>query len=141
MFYDKRNTAALQTLCPTAHDHALAPLAECERTGLNLLITQGYRSSFQQNIDYGHGRWLPGRIVTNSKGGWSFHQYSVAFDFVPEWKGVLHWEDGACIEKIAAIFKKYGWEWGGDWVGFKDSLHLQFTLGHDINWFRAGHTI
>lgn len=140
MFYDKRNTIALQSLTPTAHTAAVAPLAECAAAGLNFLITQGYRSSLQQDWDYGSGRWRPGRIVTNARGGWSFHQYRVAFDFAPEWQGKLHYEDGHAIEKIAAIFKKHGWEWGGNWVGFKDALHLQFTGGHDIQWFRAGHT-
>lgn len=141
MYYEKRNMAAVDSLCPKAREKFMLAYRDCNIHGLNFLVVQGYRSSFQQNLDYGKGRWLPGRIVTNAKGGWSLHQYRVAFDFAPEWQGKLHYEDAAAIAKIASIFKNHGWEWGGDWPGFKDSLHLQFTEGHDINWFRAGNLL
>ena len=34
--------------------------------------------------------------------------------------------------ECVAIFKKYGWEWGGDWTKFKDLPHFQKTLGYSI---------
>jgi peptidoglycan L-alanyl-D-glutamate endopeptidase CwlK len=30
------------------------------------------------------------------------------------------------------VFKKYGWEWGGDWTSFKDYPHFQKTFGKSI---------
>jgi peptidoglycan L-alanyl-D-glutamate endopeptidase CwlK len=32
--------------------------------------------------------------------------------------------------ECVAIFKKYGWEWGGDWKKFKDAPHFQKTFGY-----------
>lgn len=28
------------------------------------------------------------------------------------------------------VFKSNGWEWGGDWVSFKDQRHLQIDYGY-----------
>jgi peptidoglycan L-alanyl-D-glutamate endopeptidase CwlK len=33
--------------------------------------------------------------------------------------------------EVVAIFKKYGWEWGGEWR-FKDYPHFQKTFGYSI---------
>jgi peptidoglycan L-alanyl-D-glutamate endopeptidase CwlK len=40
--------------------------------------------------------------------------------------------------EIVGIFKRYGWEWGGDWR-FKDDPHFQKTFGKSINELLALH--
>ena len=44
-------------------------------------ITQGLRTIQEQNDLYALGRTKPGKIVTNAKGGYSWHNFGLAFDF------------------------------------------------------------
>lgn len=81
--------------------------------------------------------------VTNAKAGQSFHNYGLAVDIVllndsdgngsfdsASWDvfkdfdkdGIADWQE------VVKVFKKYGWEWGGDWR-FKDMPHFQKTFG------------
>lgn len=79
--------------------------------------------------------------VTKAKAGQSYHNYGLAVDIVlltdngkkASWNTVADFdEDGkADWAEIVAIFKKYGWQWGGEW-NFKDNPHFEKTLGY--NW-------
>ena len=81
--------------------------------------------------------------VTNAKAGQSFHNYGLAVDIVllndsdgngsfdsASWDvfkdfdkdGIADWQE------VVKVFKKHGWEWGGDWR-FKDMPHFQKTFG------------
>ena len=46
--------------------------------GIQLRITQGYRSIAEQDALYAQGRTAPGEIVTNARGGQSYHNYGLA---------------------------------------------------------------
>src|SRR5690606_7828810 len=46
--------------------------------GIQLRITQGYRSIAEQDALYAQGRTAPGEIVTNARGGQSNHNYGLA---------------------------------------------------------------
>ena len=80
--------------------------------------------------------------VTKAKGGQSYHNYGLAIDIVliidkdgngsyetASWDVKTDFDgDGkADWMEIVAIFKRYGWEWGGDWK-FYDAPHFQKTL-------------
>ena len=40
-------------------------------------------------------------------------------------------EDGkADWTEVVEVFKKYGWEWGGNWSSIKDYPHFQKTFGY-----------
>lgn len=77
--------------------------------------------------------------VTNAKGGQSIHNYGLAFDIVllvnngktASWDTVKDFDkDGkADWMEVVNIFKKHGWEWGGDWKSFKDKPHLEKSFG------------
>jgi len=78
--------------------------------------------------------------VTNAKGGMSYHNYGLAIDIVLIVDGKsASWEikkdfdgDGkADWMEVVAIFKSFGWEWGGDWRFF-DAPHFQKTLGYSV---------
>ena len=140
MFYDARNNAAVLTLVPIVQGKANDILWWCKQNGIEILITQGFRSWSGQAWDYASGRFRPGSIVTRAKPGYSFHQYGVAFDFVPtDLSGGIHYNDMNRIQQVAHFAKSQGWEWGGDWPEpATDNPHLQFTQGHDINFFRNG---
>lgn len=77
--------------------------------------------------------------VTNAKGGMSYHNYGLAIDIVflvngkAVWdvKSDFDWDGKSDWMEVVAIFKSFGWEWGGDWQ-FKDSPHFQKTFGHSV---------
>lgn len=109
------------------------------------------RTFDEQNTLYTIGRTKPGKKVTNAKGGDSFHNYGCAIDIVllidkdknGTWE-TASWDmlsdfDGDKVAdwmEIVKIFKKYGWEWGGDWSKFKDYPHFQKTFGLTLKDFK-----
>jgi peptidoglycan L-alanyl-D-glutamate endopeptidase CwlK len=85
--------------------------------------------------------------VTNSRGGFSYHNYGLAIDIVLIIDGKsASWEikkdfdgDGkADWMEVVAIFKSFGWEWGGDWK-FYDAPHFQKSLGYSVRQLLALH--
>jgi len=112
------------------------------------------RTNAEQNQLYAQGRTIlfnkSGKrlgIVTNAKGGNSYHNYGLAIDIVllvdRDRNGsfeTARWNTREDVDKdgksdwmeVVAIFKKYGWEWGGDWKRFPDMPHFQKTFGLSI---------
>lgn len=101
------------------------------------LYAQGRTKLFDSN-----GKRLG--IVTKAKSGQSFHNYGLALDIVlikdtnNDGKfDTASWEENVDFDKdgksdwveVAEIFKRNGWEWGGNWK-FKDSPHFEKTFGY-----------
>lgn len=98
------------------------------------------RTFAEQGELYAQGRTKAGKIVTNAKGGMSYHNYGLALDIVLIIDGkVASWDEKTDFDKdgkadwkeVVSIFKQHGWEWGGDW-GFKDAPHFQKTFGYSV---------
>lgn len=97
------------------------------------------RTFAEQDALYAIGRTKPGKKVTNAKGGQSYHNYGLALDIVIINGKIAEWDTKKDYDKdgradwmeIVSIFKRYGWEWGGDW-GFKDYPHFQKSMGYSI---------
>lgn len=103
--------------------------------GVPCIITAAYRSVEEQNGLYKQGRETSGPIVTNAKGGESFHNYGVAFDVMPlegynisdkKWR------------QLKTIGNLMGYEWGGDWKDFVDKPHFQLVYKYTIKDFQEG---
>lgn len=92
--------------------------------------------------------------VTKAKGGQSYHNYGLAIDIVlildkdgdgkfetASWdvKSDFDGDGKSDWMEVVAIFKRHGWEWGGDWAGFPDKPHFQKTLGYSIVQLQALH--
>lgn len=104
---------------------------ECEREGIPVLIYMTYRSNDEQNELYARGRTVPGKKVTNAKGGQSDHNYTIdskpaakAFDAVPLRLGKAIWNDPVLWAKMGEIAEKIGLKWGGNWKKFIDKPHF-----------------
>lgn len=114
------------------------------------------RTFTEQDALYAQGRTKAGAKVTNAKGGQSYHNYGLAIDIVllvdKDKNGTFEtasWDiktdfDGdkkADWMEVVATFKRYGYEWGGDWK-FVDAPHFQKTFGYSIQelqkLFKAG---
>lgn len=104
------------------------------------------RNFFEQDKLYAQGRTAPGKIVTNAKGGLSFHNYGLAIDIVlivdtdgdgdydkAVWDVKTDFDGDGKADWIEAVtvFKEYGWTWGGDWK-FSDPPHFQKTFGMSV---------
>lgn len=145
---DAHSIAVVQKLHPKVRDE-VAVLIEKVEAGwpvtIAVRVVQGLRTIEEQNDLYVQGRTKPGKIVTNAKGGSSFHNYGLAIDFAilydKDGNGsyeTLSWDtakdgdhDGLkdWIE-VVTVFKNGGYEWGGEWHSIKDYPHLQKTFGH-----------
>ena len=134
------NSRDLNDLNPKVKDMCEAFIDKCKDEGIDILITSTYRDAESQNALYAQGRTKPGKVVTNAKAGQSFHNWKVAFDFVPLIHGKPNWDDAALFKKCGEIGKTCGLEWGGDWK-FKDTPHLQYTAGLTLHDFQNGKTI
>lgn len=116
------------TLChPQLQFLAGRLLEECRTGGLSIAIGESYRTVLEQEELYAQGRTRPGKIVTNARGITydSFHQWGTAFDFYRNDGRGAYNEEGQFFEKVGAVGKSLGLEWGGGWKSIKDKPHFQ----------------
>lgn len=97
--------------------------------GIKLRVTSSLRTFDEQEKLYNKGRTEKGKIVTNAKAGESYHNYGLAIDVVEIKDGKALW-DNPNWDKIAELGKSIGFEWGGDWRGFTDKPHFQYSFGY-----------
>lgn len=109
---------------------------KCAEAGIDVIITSTYRDYESQDALYAKGRTAPGKIVTNAQAGQSFHNFRVAFDFVPVVDGKAQWDDTLLWGLCGKIAVNCGLEWGGNFKSFKDRPHCQYTGGRDLKYFR-----
>lgn len=124
---------------------ALALVELSYKAGVGIRLTQGLRTIAEQNDLYAQGRTKPGPIVTNARGGYSYHNFSLAIDFVllkglydmkydGDSDGIADWFE------VVTIARELGFEWGGDWKSFKDYPHFEMNFGLTTAQLRAGRT-
>jgi len=104
--------------------------------GYTVHVFKGFRSKERQNELYRQGRTESGNIVTNAKGGESFHNYGVAVDIVFGPEGEPSWDPKMPWKTLGKVGKEFGFEWGGDWKGFSDLPHFEMTLGYTVEDFK-----
>lgn len=136
------NSRDLHYLHPQVRTKCEKFIEECRKQGVTVLITSTYRDNESQDALYAQGRTLPGKKVTNAKGGQSFHNYRVAFDFVPLVNGKAMWNDLETFVKCGVIGESVGLEWAGRWKGkMREMAHFQFTGGLTLKDFQDGKTL
>ena len=127
--WDSKTDAKIQTLHPKLRGIASKFINEVEKKlGIRLRITDGYRTFAEQDKLYAKGRTASGNIVTNAKGGQSYHNYGLAFDCYLTENGQVTFKK-AVNKEIAQIGKNLGLDWGGDFQSIKDMPHFQLTKG------------
>lgn len=140
---DQKSLDKLALLHPSIRDEAIEAYNEAVKLtpkGIHPFIDQTIRTFEESNKLYAQGRTLPGQIVTNAKAGQSLHNYGLALDFHLQINGKDIWDEHNPNWMIVVnCFKKRGFEWGGDWLGFHDYPHLQKTLGYTWKQLLAMH--
>ena len=127
------NEQRLSYLHPVLAIRGRAMIDLCAHEGIAVLVTQAVRTWEEQDKLYAKGRTEPpiGKIITNAKGGYSYHNFGLAFDIVIlDSIGKADWDTAhPGWARAAEIGKSVGLEWGGDWKSFKDLPHFQYTAG------------
>jgi peptidoglycan L-alanyl-D-glutamate endopeptidase CwlK len=145
---DKISIERAKKLHPSVRDEVIELITRVEKgfpANIAVRIVQGLRTIEEQNALYAKGRTAPGSIVTNAKGGSSYHNYGLAIDFAilvgkdgnstydeVSWDikkdndkdGVADWLE------VVKVFEAAGWEWGGRWSSIKDYPHVQKSFGY-----------
>ena len=125
----------LLTLHPAIRSKAIAAYrTACANTPANVhpSITETTRSFERSNELYAQGRTKPGKKVTNAKAGQSYHNFSLAIDFVNQVNGIPKWEVDDNWMIVVKAFKDAGFVWGGDFHSIPDAPHFEMTFG--LNW-------
>lgn len=95
-------------------------------------VTQALRTIADQDALYAQGRTKPGKKVTNVRGGNSWHNYGLAFDFVLLIDGKISWDVDKYWLEVVKIFKSKGFVWGGDFKSLYDAPHFEKTFGKSL---------
>jgi peptidoglycan L-alanyl-D-glutamate endopeptidase CwlK len=144
---DKISEPRVLLLHPMIRDEvkSLIEKAESQLPNVAIRVVQGLRTIEQQNELYAQGRTKPGNIVTNARGGSSFHNYGLAIDFAllydKDGNGTyetLSWDTLKDFDKdgekdwmeVVDIFEDAGYVWGGRFSTIKDNPHLEKHFGH-----------
>lgn len=134
-------------LHPVVKERADQLMQQLAERGIVIVITDGFRSAEDQDRLYEKGRSMEGNIVTHAKGGESYHNFGLAIDFAIKLpSGNVIWDmqyDGngngaADWMEVVEMAKVLGFEWGGDWAGFKDYPHLEMNFGLTIAQLQRG---
>lgn len=126
---------------PELQKKADALISKAKDQGITVTLTQGYRSIAYQNSLYAQGRSCGGQVVTNAKGGESYHNFGLAFDiFVGDWNTKVDKNGNGKSDwtEVGEIGEGLGLEWGGKWKGFVDLPHFQYTYGLSLKKLNAG---
>lgn len=138
---------SLADLDPLFRPHAQALLARAAGAGIPLTVTCTLRSPAEQAALYAQGRTAPGPVVTNAKPGFSFHNFGLALDVVPDRLLALpDWGDmpaqRAATElvwqRLGAIGRALGLRWGGDFAALPDRPHFEWSGGLSLAALRTG---
>ncbi|RDW15024.1 M15 family metallopeptidase [Oceanobacillus chungangensis] len=122
-------------------------LQQAAESSINLVITDEFRTFEEQDALFERGRTTQGNIVTNARAGETYHNYGLAIDYalINEagdyiWDTTYDGNNNGISDwfEVAELAKDLGFEWGGDWSGFKDYPHLQMTFGLSIHQLQDG---
>ena len=138
---------SLDDLHAAMRPRAVRLLDGARDAGIRLIVTGTLRTLAAQAALYAQGRTAPGKIVTNARAGYSFHNFGLAIDVVPaELVALPGWGDtpaqrdraDALWRRLGAIGRGQGLRWGGDFVRLLDRPHFEWSGELTLAQLRAG---
>lgn len=121
---DPRSEKVISTLLPEVQPFARALVQKAANAGITIKVISGLRSFSQQDALYARGRTAPGNKVTNAQGGYSNHNFAIAFD-IGVYESGKYVGDSPKYAAVGILGKELGLEWGGSWKSFVDQAHFQ----------------
>jgi peptidoglycan LD-endopeptidase CwlK len=121
---DDRSERTIATLLPQVQPMARALVAESCRRQYPHQNHQRLAHLCRAGRAVRTGRTKPGKVVTNARGGYSNHNFGIAFD-IGVFEGSRYLPDDPKYKAVGALGIDLGLEWGGNWKGFTDQPHYQ----------------
>jgi peptidoglycan L-alanyl-D-glutamate endopeptidase CwlK len=121
---DERSEKNIATLLPEVQPIARMLVQKAAASGITIKVISGTRSIAEQDALYAKGRTTPGPRVTNAPGGYSNHNFGIAFD-VGVFSGSHYLGQSPKYKAIGLLGMDLGLEWGGNWTSIVDEPHFQ----------------
>ena len=126
-FETRPTSIELSSLNPRVAAMARKFLELTKKNNMDVRIITAFRSWDEEDKLYAQGRWAPGQIVTNARGGDSYHNWGLAFDAAPFEQGKMS-TDVAKFKQMGALGEQAGLKWGGTFRAIVDYPHFQYTF-------------
>ena len=121
---DDRSEKNIATLLPQVQPYARALVLKAAAAGITIKVISGLRTYEEQDALYEQGRSKPGPVVTNARGGYSNHNFGIAFD-IGVWDGGKYVGESPKYKAVGALGIDLGLVWGGNWKTIQDEPHFQ----------------
>jgi peptidoglycan L-alanyl-D-glutamate endopeptidase CwlK len=116
---DPRSETNIATLHPRVRPFARALIEKAAGQGIQIKVISGMRTFAEQDALFGQRP-----KVTNARGGFSNHNFGLAFD-VGVFEGSKYIEESPKYKAVGALGVDMGLEWGGNWKSIQDEPHFQ----------------
>lgn len=121
---DSQSEKHIATLLPNVQPIARSLVQTAAECGIQTRVISGLRSYVEQDALYAKGRSVSGKKVTNARGGFSNHNFGIAFD-VGVFSGSKYLHQSPKYKAVGALGTDLGLEWGGNWTSIVDQPHFQ----------------
>jgi peptidoglycan L-alanyl-D-glutamate endopeptidase CwlK len=121
---DDRSEEKIATLLLEVRPIARMLVQKAAANGIQIRVISGLRSYAEQDALYAQGRTKPGNKVTNARGGYSNHNFGIAFD-VGVFEGTRYMGESPKYKAVGVLGQELGLEWGGNWTSIVDQPHFQ----------------
>jgi peptidoglycan LD-endopeptidase CwlK len=99
-----------------------------KKQGVTIIVVQGLRTGEEQDKLYAQGRTTFGKVVTNARGGWSWHNFGLAVDCAPLEASMIDWNAShPAWKQMEEAGVSLGLTSGANWLRLKDAPHFQLT--------------
>jgi peptidoglycan L-alanyl-D-glutamate endopeptidase CwlK len=122
---DDRSEQVIAGLLPEVQPYARAPIKKAAAAGVIVKVISGLRTYEEQDALYAEGRTTSGYKVTSARGGYSTHNFGIAFD-IRIWASSGYQEGSPLYIAVGELGGNLGLEWGGK---SKSANHLP-RFGH-----------
>jgi len=124
---DNISESRLTALYPPLADDIRKGADMLAAEGITIRVIQGLRTWGEQDVLYAQGRTIEGHVVTNAKGGESWHNFGLAADVAPfDAMGQPDWNTShPAWQRIVDVYTSLGFDCGANWLRLKDTPHIQ----------------
>jgi len=130
---DSVSETRLQKIYPRLADLVRKMADTLLQEGIVIRVIQALRTIAEQDALFAQGRTKPGKIVTNARGGQSYHNFGLAVDCAPSKFGPdkpydPDWDEkNPSWQRMIAVGVSLGLNSGATWRTLKDFPHFQLT--------------
>jgi peptidoglycan L-alanyl-D-glutamate endopeptidase CwlK len=121
---DERSEKHIVSLCAEVQPLARALVHKAADNGIHIKVLSGLRTYQEQDALFAKGRTTSGNVVTKARGGYSNHNFGIAFD-IGVFEGTRYLHASPKYKAVGVLGMELGLEWGGNWKTLIDEPHFQ----------------